>query len=404
MGSVRDQLENRKECSVVVVGDSKVGKTALINRFVHDDYTENYRPTNFSKQVKTTMVANRRVRYTVWDTCGAEGPNSTRNIAYREADIFLLCYNICDPPSLFSAINHWVPDLRCHAPNTPIVLVGCQADLRTDTLVANALSQLGKSPVSSDQALAFSRQIEAVMYVETSAKSNGRTPSSAFEVAALACLGQFTRQASILSTTSAISPLNKTRNSTRNLAYSSTRDRDLHSSIRHRDLSVPRIRESDPASTDLYHIEPTEAFWEQFQLPKISPRNGEESPRHGLESPRSPCLNPRSKLGSLSSMSVRSKSSTLSSTKSDTSMLSVSTTTKTPRASRRFPEKDREKMITIKCQRLTADKTYEEVEIEVPAPVYENMQAYGDHNSIQARNNKEKKTLGNKLKSLFAKI
>lgn len=102
-------------------------------------------------------------------------------------------------------------------------------------------------------------------------------------------------------------------------------------------------------------------------------------------------------------MSVRSKSSTLSSTKSDTSMLSVSTT-KTPRASRRFPEKDREKMITIKCQRLTADKTYEEVEIEVPAPVYENMQAYGDHSSMQARNNKERKTLGNKLKSLFAKI
>jgi len=394
MGSVRDQLENRKECSVVVVGDCKVGKTALINRFIHDDFTENYRPTNFSKQVKTTMVANRRVRYTLWDTCGAEGPNTTRTIAYREADIFMLCYNICDPPSLFSAINQWVPDLRCHAPNTPIVLVGCQADMRTDTLVGNALSKQGKSPVSSDQALAFSRQIEAVMYVETSAKSNGRTPSSAFEVAALACLGQFTRQASILSTTSAISPLNKTRNSTRNLAYSSTR---------HRDLSVPRIRESDPASTDLYHIEPAEAFWEQFQLPKISPRTGEDSNRHGLESPRSPRLISRSKLGSLSSMSVRSKSSTLSSTKSDTSMLSVSTT-KTPRSSRRFPEKEKEKMITIKCQRLTADKTYEEVEIEVPAPVYENMQAYGDHSSVQARNNKERKTLGNKLKSLFAKI
>ena len=31
-------------------------------------------------------------------------------------------------------------------------------------------------------------------------------------------------------------------------------------------------------------------------------------------------------------------------------------------------------MITIKCQRLTADKTYEEVEIEVPAPVYKNLQ------------------------------
>merc|ERR1739842_74764 len=87
----------------------------------------------------------------------------------------------------------------------------------------------------------------------------------------------------------------------------------------------------------------------------------------GDSSPRSPRLITRSKMGSLSSM--RSKSSTLSSTKSDSSMLSVSTT-KTPKTNRKSPEKEKgEKMVLIKCQRLTADKTYEEVEIEVPVPV-----------------------------------
>ena len=40
MGSVRDHLENRKECCVVVVGDSKVGKTALIHRFINDKFVE----------------------------------------------------------------------------------------------------------------------------------------------------------------------------------------------------------------------------------------------------------------------------------------------------------------------------------------------------------------------------
>ena len=37
MGSVRDQLYNRVECRVGVVGDRGVGKTALVNKFVGDD-------------------------------------------------------------------------------------------------------------------------------------------------------------------------------------------------------------------------------------------------------------------------------------------------------------------------------------------------------------------------------
>merc|ERR1719150_3447181 len=84
--------------------------------------------------------------------------------------------------------------------------------------------------------------------------------------------------------------------------------------------------------------------------------------------------------------SKRSKSSTLSPTRSDTSMQSVKRDTatkqapisivtnpaKTPKTSRKTTQG--EKMITIKCRRLTADKMYEEVEIEVPAPVYETLQ------------------------------
>ena len=53
---------------------------------------------------------------------------------FREADVFLLCYRISDPASLFSAINFWCPEIRCYAPTTPIILVGCQSDLRYPSL------------------------------------------------------------------------------------------------------------------------------------------------------------------------------------------------------------------------------------------------------------------------------
>ena len=98
-----------------------------------------------------SLVANKRVRYTIWDTAGTLETNTSRTLAFREADVFLLCYKISDPSSLFSAINHWVPDLRQQAPSTPLVLVGCQSDLRTDRTVIQALAKVGKSPVSSNR-------------------------------------------------------------------------------------------------------------------------------------------------------------------------------------------------------------------------------------------------------------
>ncbi len=57
--------------------------------------------------------------------------------------------------------------------------------------------------------------------------------------------------------------------------------------------------------------------------------------------------------------------------------------------------------MTIKCQRLTAEKTYEEIEVEIPVPIYETIQLYNDTGSLAARGGKERRSLGHKLKNLF---
>ena len=58
--------------------------------------------------------------------------------------------------------------------------------------------------------------------------------------------------------------------------------------------------------------------------------------------------------------------------------------------------------VTIKCQRLNSHKEVEEVEIEVPAVVYKNIEGDDvDYNLV--RNSKQRKSLGNKLKQLILK-
>ena len=56
--------------------------------------------------------------------------------------------------------------------------------------------------------------------------------------------------------------------------------------------------------------------------------------------------------------------------------------------------------VTIKCQRLNSHKEVEEVEIEVPAVVYDNIETDDvDYNLV--RNSKERKSLGSKLRRLI---
>ena len=373
-----------------------------------------------------SLVANKRVRYTIWDTAGTLETNTSRTLAFREADVFLLCYKISDPSSLFSAINHWVPDLRQQAPSTPLVLVGCQSDLRTDRTVIQALAKVGKSPVSSQQALSMSQQIDAVMYVETSAKTSGRGAASVMEVAALTSLGQFSPPLHTLHppslATSPLPPSPLISKKHRNRSLSISRQRAVTGGY----LGVsdtPELSLASERSDCVFTIEQSEDFWEQSSPTTLQFNNQRLAPDYPLyhtqsqDIANSPILSHhRSKMGSLSSMSMRSKSSTLSSTKSDTSMQSVHSsknnnpvsisTTKTPKNNRKAAEKEKEKgekMITIKCQRLTADKTYEEVDIEVPAPIYETMQNYKDSGSVSSQQLSEKKGFGTKIKCLFSK-
>jgi len=86
--------------------------------------------------------------------------------------------------------------------------------------------------------------------------------------------------------------------------------------------------------------------------------------------------------------SLASKSSTLSSTGSTVDIGSTTTT---------------KGMVTIKCGRLTADKTYEEIDIEIPTSVYKNIHKGSVELDCGQRNSRERKSFGSRLKSLLLK-
>ena len=80
-----------------------------------------------------------------------------------------MCFSLVSPTSLFNVKNKWVPELRVHAPYTPIILVGTKVDLRQDDEVLQMLMERNLRPITTAEGNAMAAEIGADGYFETSA-------------------------------------------------------------------------------------------------------------------------------------------------------------------------------------------------------------------------------------------
>ncbi|KAF7252119.1 Rho-related GTP-binding protein RhoV [Varanus komodoensis] len=158
----------------VLIGDGAVGKTSLIVSYTTNGYPDQYQPTaldTFSVQFcpVQVLVDGAPVRIQLWDTAGQEDFDCLRLLCYPDTDVFLVCFSVVNPTSFQNITEKWVPEIRTHNPQTPVVLVGTQADLRDDVNVLINLDHYNVKPVPRTQAEGLAEKIRAQTYVECSA-------------------------------------------------------------------------------------------------------------------------------------------------------------------------------------------------------------------------------------------
>lgn len=82
---------------IVLVGNSGVGKTALVLRFVQDTYRDDYPGTiGGSYLAKQITVDSVPFNLQIWDTAGQERFRSMVRIYYRGASAAILCCDVTD--------------------------------------------------------------------------------------------------------------------------------------------------------------------------------------------------------------------------------------------------------------------------------------------------------------------
>ncbi|KAI0216653.1 Ras-related C3 botulinum toxin substrate 3 [Lamellibrachia satsuma] len=153
----------------VVVGDGTVGKTCMLISYTTDSFPGEYVPTVFDNYTAPMVVDGTSVSLGLWDTAGQEDYDRLRPLSYPQTDVFLICYSVVSPSSFDNVMIKWVPEIRHHCQEAPLLLIGTKIDLREDKEVMGQLGAQSLSPVKREQGIKLASKIRAYKYLECSA-------------------------------------------------------------------------------------------------------------------------------------------------------------------------------------------------------------------------------------------
>ena len=123
---------------ILTIGESGVGKTCVLRRFVENKFMKNHLATiGIDFKTKTVQVAGASIKLKIWDTAGQERFRNITNQYYKGADGIALIFDVTDRNS-FEKIKEWMMQIRCNtqADEIGLVLMGnkCDCDPREVTL------------------------------------------------------------------------------------------------------------------------------------------------------------------------------------------------------------------------------------------------------------------------------
>jgi Ras-related protein Rab-5C len=118
-------------CKVVLLGETGVGKTSIISRYVHNNFSEVLMSTtgaSFATK-KLEIDSEHKIKFQIWDTAGQERFRSLAKIFYQNASVAVLVYDITRRDTFDKIKNFWIKEIKENAPSDIILaLAGNKSD------------------------------------------------------------------------------------------------------------------------------------------------------------------------------------------------------------------------------------------------------------------------------------
>ncbi|AGO09815.1 AaceriAAL176Cp [[Ashbya] aceris (nom. inval.)] len=152
---------------LVLLGDSSVGKSSIVHRFVKDSFDE-FRESTIgaaflSRTIKLVDHDDAMIKFEIWDTAGQERYKSLAPMYYRNANAALVVYDVTQEDSLAKA-QSWVNELKSKVGDEDLVI--CLVGNKLDLVEGDSKPRV----IDSEEAQAYA-EAHGLIFHEVSAKS-----------------------------------------------------------------------------------------------------------------------------------------------------------------------------------------------------------------------------------------
>ena len=154
---------------IITIGDSNVGKTALVNRYIKNEFIPTVLTSGFGEHFRElTMKDNGKISLNITETAGQEKFKSMGSQYFKNVDAILFVFDLSNKQT-FTNINNWIKFFKENTSDEdiPKYLIGNKKDLEKE--------------VNEDMIELFLEEHKDFVYKETSSKEDTNTIKDMFQ-------------------------------------------------------------------------------------------------------------------------------------------------------------------------------------------------------------------------------
>ena len=151
------------DCKVTLIGDSGVGKSSIIARYISGIFMNDIMSTSGATYSKKIYVKNgKKVRLNIWDTAGQEKYRALGKNFYKDSYIICIVFDITQKDSFTNIKEIWYPDIQKYGEKYHII-----------SIIGNKCDKFKEEQISEDEANSFAKEIGGKLFFVSAFNGNG---------------------------------------------------------------------------------------------------------------------------------------------------------------------------------------------------------------------------------------
>ena len=151
------------DCKVTLLGDSGVGKSSLIGRYISGVFMNGIMSTtgaNYSQKI--IEKDDNKLRLNIWDTAGQEKYRALGRNFYKDAIIIALVYDVTEKASFTSIKENWYPDVKKYGEKFNILAI-----------VGNKCDKYEDERITEEEASEYAKEVGASFFMVSACTGDG---------------------------------------------------------------------------------------------------------------------------------------------------------------------------------------------------------------------------------------